>query len=186
VFLLAAGGIVALLAWVAGRLGYASERHLILVTLGLTLWAAAGLRELAGRITARPRTAFTVLLVLACLGPLLKSLRPLHPDRASCVDAGLWLAQHAHDEDLILDPHGWAVFHSGRAFESKVLPTPGQACTMYVVLDVSPAERSKLSTVPLARQLASLGEPVYRAPVYERNKRRVELTVFAVHLPARL
>lgn len=132
--------MLALLYRITIRLGYLSERHMLLVLLCLIYPTAAGIDQL-GRLLAGPRekfaTAWTLgLLLLLTAIPAYKSLESIHHNRVGFRDVGGWLAEHTIATDPIYDPFGWSYFYAGRVF-TEPLPGSGvrQPPPRYVVVE---------------------------------------------------
>jgi 4-amino-4-deoxy-L-arabinose transferase-like glycosyltransferase len=141
-----------LILWrMAIRMGYVSERHVLLLVLCGLYWAAAGLWSLGYALTARWQRlrpgrrwlvaevpALALLLVASpCVLALAEGLRPLHHNRAGFHAAGLWLARNAHPADEIVDPFCWAHYSAGRVFLEGTKPErpPRQPAKCYVVVE---------------------------------------------------
>jgi hypothetical protein len=139
VIVLLCGMIATALYGVAVVVGYASDRHLLLVIMAGSYWAAAGMPLLgaaAAALAGRLRTAgagwrwadgrvWTAALWAAlCGGPLFRTLETLHPDRAGFRQAGYWLAEHAWTGDEIVDAYAWANYYAGHVF-TEVDPADG-------------------------------------------------------------
>ena len=112
---------VALLIYLAIRVGYVSERHTVLLTLLACQFAAAGLPLFAaglGQLLPRVErlgvriTASGILATLVALS-LPFALKPMHQHREGHKHAGLWLAHHITDKDAIIDPFCWAEWYAG-------------------------------------------------------------------------
>jgi hypothetical protein len=165
--MLFAGMVFVALYRVAVVIGYMSERHLLLVTMLLCFWAAAGM-IVAGRWLAawrcRPQSADAWglgLLLLLCAGPAIRTLAPLHAERAGFRQAGYWLAQHAQPGDRLIDPYSWASYYSGRVFQEG--PPAHASSVRYVVVEESANNHSHLVEVEEAKKLAQqAGAPVCR------------------------
>ncbi len=140
--------LLALLYRITIRMGYLSERHMLLILLWLVYPTAAGIdlmgRWLAGvlarlrpgmRWTAPGAWSFGLLLLLTAI-PAGKSLETIHHNRAGFRDVGSWLLEHTRPADSIVDPFGWAYFYAGRIFTE---PLPGSGLRppppRYVVLE---------------------------------------------------
>src|SRR5262249_30946508 len=96
--------------------GYMSDRHVLLLTLMLCFWTVAGVIVLGrwlANLTKKPHLAATwatILVALLCVGTVVKTLAPLHPERAGFRAAGYWLAEHARPEDRLVDPYSWSSY----------------------------------------------------------------------------
>lgn len=172
VVLLLTSGVQAVVVWrVAYTLGYASQRHMLFILMGVLYWAVAALLELTARLWAarQPETPpnvqrwATILLGVICAAGLPKSLEPLHPDRVGNRAAGRWLAEHAAPDDTIVDPFEWSYYYSGRLFTgapAQTAPDAHHAC--YVVMDRKKnlhGQADELETV--AHDLLPRGRLVY-------------------------
>jgi hypothetical protein len=178
VLLLVCAALVALLWRVAVVLGYASDRHLLLVTLCGMYWAVAGVRELVRRVSARPGVLAGVMLLLAAVG-LSRSLVFSHPERTAFRTAGAWLSEHAAPGDVITDPYDWAWYYAGRAFQDR----PGSADARgmrYVVLPSPARENSRRPQLARAVQLAAGAPEVYRARSAGRRGQSLEVVIYAL------
>jgi hypothetical protein len=192
VLLLVCLALLVLLWRVATVFGYASDRHLLLVTLCGTYWVVAGVGELTRRLSAwgrgplrfrsEPRLAAAGLLGLLIVVGLPKSLTFAHPERAAFRTAGAWLAEHAAPADVITDPYRWAWYYSGRAFQEKrgAAPCSDGDRTRYVVLPRTAQESARRPQVAQALKLAAQGEEVYRAVESGRKGQSMEVVVYAL------
>jgi hypothetical protein len=172
--LLVCAALAALLFRVAGRMGYLSDRHTILILACGVVWAAAAL-DGAGRVLAwllaRARPALrgkwwadgrawaAGLLVVAAAAPLARTLEPLHGDRVGFRAAGYWLRQNARPEETVFDPFGWSGYYAGRYFrEDAVLyfrqETFPKGPWNYVVVEEGANSHSHLVTAAAALRLA--------------------------------
>jgi 4-amino-4-deoxy-L-arabinose transferase-like glycosyltransferase len=130
--------VCGLYALVLFRLGmsvsYISERHVMVLVLCGCFPAAAALREIPLRSSARAQErqsartpsilrapallrsrALALALVFTFCLP--KTLLPLHANRAGHHAAGRWLEQHVHPGDEVVDDHCWAHYYAGLVFE---------------------------------------------------------------------
>jgi hypothetical protein len=194
-------GLHALVLWrLAVIVGYLSDRHvLVLVLCGiypavvfvweLPSWLLSWLRR-DGTATTVPRTAgvaltsVALLVVLTGVG-LPKTLQTLHAQRAGYHAAGLWLAKHAKDCDVIMDRHLWAHYYSGRVFlEEKIIPIPaGHRPVCYHVVGKG-KEREQDPTLPQAflseeQVRARGGKSVYHWPP-NRECERAAVVVYVM------
>jgi hypothetical protein len=171
--------------------GYLSERHLLLILLCGLYWGVAALLVLAE--TAREKLAYRwpalieqrwmqsvdwtrCLLVLLCVGPVFRTLEPLHADRVGFKEAGRWLAENTGPSDQIEDPYTWASFYAGRLFQEALQPRP-QTC--YIVLEESPNVHPHITSLNELERKARTGEVVFRWPV-RRSKANAEVRIYAV------
>jgi hypothetical protein len=179
-------------------MGYISERHTLIVVLCGCFWGAAAVRTLGQRLAAwlagrfalgglaAEGRAWAVLLLAAWAGAgLPSSLKPLHANRAGHHAAGLWLAQHADPADDVYDPFCWAHYYAGCVFRERdqPAPPPGHVPMVYIVLEASDNQHSRLPLLPFGRQVAQAGTLVYRWCPSARTKtkeRAEEVAVYAV------
>jgi hypothetical protein len=159
---------------VAVVVGYASERHTMLILLGLGYLAAAGFplvgawlaRRLGGRWPALAgpawgdgrRFGLAGLTLLAVAGGV-KCGQTLHGDRGGFREAGRWLADHALPGDLIEDPYAWAHYYAGGVFRETepAPPRPADARppVRFVVVEASKNDHSHLWQVVDAKNLTA-------------------------------
>lgn len=182
---------------VAVRMGYVSERHVLLILLVLLFWAAAALVEAPRRLLGRhegqggavPELApmrrqwytraacWPALLPLLLVGAALpKTLQPLHANEGRHRAAGHWLAEHAGPDDVIVDPFHWAGYYAGRAFRPD--PPPGTVpagAAQYVVLESARTQHTKEQITADARALAARGQLVHRVRPARQNAGDLEI-----------
>jgi hypothetical protein len=200
-------GLIAISMYgVAVVVGYASDRHLLLVILLGCYWAAAGVPILgagAAALAARLRPAWrgsrwtnafvwtAALWTLLCIGPLFRTMEALHADRAGFRKAGYWLAEHALPGDEIDDAYAWANYYSGHVF-TEVDPADGlpyksglahEPKVRYVVMEVSDNKHPRLLTEKPEDLLAAGGHEEQEWPLSNR-KDNAAVKVFVV--PARV
>jgi hypothetical protein len=198
--LLLVGLAILVLMWrVASLFGYVSDRHLLLALFcasylatatvpRLVSLAAVPLRwlPLPGRLGARlPAAASPVWSALLLAGlaaaALPKTLEPLHANRSGFRDAGVWIADHGHDWDAVVDPYSWAHYYSGYVFREDRSPPPpaGERKVSYVVIEESGREHPRLNEEQVAREMSKNG---YRVWGWEglRNKEVVKVVVYEV------
>lgn len=158
---------LALLMYLAARVGYVSERHTVLLTLLACQFAAAGLPLLAsaiGQILPRVerlgvRVTAAGLLVAVVAGSLPSSIKPMHANREGHRHAGLWLAAHITENDALVDPFCWAEWYAGRTlYRTSWNPDPSR--DTYVVLEneqLKGSPHSRLPVLPEAKRLVAFG-----------------------------
>ncbi|HTU18681.1 MAG TPA: glycosyltransferase family 39 protein [Gemmataceae bacterium] len=148
------------------KMGYLSDRHLLLLILCGIYWAVAGTLflgkklalgaarlwpSLAGRRWTDGRAWSLGLLLLFALAPLPRTLNRLHAERAGFRSIGHWLAENTDPGDFIEDPYCWAYYYAGRVF---VEGCPGlkmhQPPCFYVVLEESANRHLRLISLPQA------------------------------------
>jgi hypothetical protein len=198
VLLLLSLAVVLLLWRVAAGMGYVSDRHTLLILLAGTYWAAAALvavgEWLAVLLYARtpavalgfgPRALSQVALLALLAGlvgsALPKSLEPLHTSRGGFRAAGLWLAEHAHAADVIVDPYTWSSYYAGRVFQPDQPLAPD--ATEYLVLDDSGNPHEHLDLHHWVKKTAKeQGQEVYRLTGPGR-KEPINVAIYAVRPP---
>jgi hypothetical protein len=143
----------ALLYRMAEKMGYLSDRHLLLLILCGSYWIMAGALKLgeklavgaarlcpklAGRRWTDGRVWSLGLLLLLTVAPLPRTLARLHSERIGFRSLGHWLAENTLPGDFIEDPYRWAYYYAGRVFVEgcRDLPAHQPSC-FYVVLEAS-------------------------------------------------
>jgi 4-amino-4-deoxy-L-arabinose transferase-like glycosyltransferase len=168
----------------AVMIGYLSERHTLLFVLAGCFPAAAALLWLGDRLRtagaargvpfASMATAALVAALVTAELPVLR--KPLHGNRAGHKAAGRWLAGHATPQDAILDPFNWAEFYAGPPLPD---PRPARPERLFVILETSDNQHSRLPQIPAAKVMASHGELVYQWPE-GRPREEAQVVVYAV------
>jgi 4-amino-4-deoxy-L-arabinose transferase-like glycosyltransferase len=154
---------VALLIFLAARVGYVSERHTMLLTLLACQFAAAGLPLLCAAIgqllPSIERFGIRVTaagLLVALIGSSLPfALKPMHAQREAHRRAGEWLAQHVTDQDGLVDPFCWAEWYAGRTLY-RTTWNPPESRNTYIVWEnekVKGSPHSRLPVLPEAKRL---------------------------------
>ncbi len=155
---------LALLLYLAARVGYVSERHTLLLTLLACQFAAAGLPLLAaaiGQILPRVerlgvRVTAASLLVMLVAASLPFALKPMHPNREGHKHAGKWLATNMKSDEAIVDPFCWAAWYAGRTLYRPSDYNPRVSRATYIVLEnTSATPHSRLPVLPEAKALAT-------------------------------
>jgi hypothetical protein len=161
--------------WLAVKVAYVSERHVLVLVLCSIFQAVAVVREAPYRLAAwwcrrapvaarwGSAPAWSLILLLALTGTgLAKTLRPLHGNRAGHRAAGQWLAEHAIQADVIDDDHCWAHYYAGWVFlEGEPVTCPaGYHPLRYFVLnrnstDKLPSHPRSWLTEPRLRELGA-------------------------------
>jgi 4-amino-4-deoxy-L-arabinose transferase-like glycosyltransferase len=194
--------LAVLLYRVAQLKGYLSDRHTLLIVLcgsyfGVAALARIGetlaglvarrLPALAARGWASRRLWSTAVLALAMLGPLPRTLQPLHADRIVFRTAGCWLAAHTPPGDYVLDPYRWANYYAGRVFTEGRTELPASHPPIYyLVVEQSPDKTTRLpehhAAELLAKQYGKLKE-ILREP---RGNTWTEVAVYEMpgHWPS--
>jgi 4-amino-4-deoxy-L-arabinose transferase-like glycosyltransferase len=198
VMLLVCAILCTLLYLVARRMGYLSERHLLLVILCGSYFATAATGVIGGRLAdwlARHKPAlagtrwtdgrlWSVGLLLALtLSPLPRTLQPLHAERAGFREVGHWLAENTCAGDLVIDPYAWSYYYSGRVFQEGCEGLPvAEPRRFYVVLEAGKSKHEHLVPYWKAFILSQFGTPI-RHWTFDRGKDRAEVVVYQVPLP---
>jgi hypothetical protein len=197
VLLLTCLSLTALLYRVAEKMGYLSDRHLLLVILCGSYWAVAGVivlgeRLAIGMVRLRPdllgtryldRRGWSLgLLLLLTLSPLPRTLERLHAERAGFRTIGQWLAEHTSPGDFIEDPYCWASYYAGRVFlEGREDLSAEQPPCYYVVLEKSLNPHPHL--VSLAMAMIHTGDKrtvAIHCEEVRRGKERAKIIVYKV------
>ncbi len=105
-------------------LGYLSGRHTMALLIAAAPWAAAGSFVCARGVAVKCRllparalwlgVAASALLIMLSVITQVRPKHRGHWSREAHLEAGRWLAQHAADQELVLDTRGWARFISGK------------------------------------------------------------------------
>jgi hypothetical protein len=160
---------VLLVCHMASLSGYLSERHTLIIVFAGCFPAAAALLTIGDRLRATGMargvpfaSVATAAIVAALVAAELPTLaKPLHGNRAGHKAAGRWLAEHATPADAIADPFNWAEFYAGPPLPA---PRPARPDRLFVVLESSDNQHSRLPHIPDAKAKAKLGELVYQWP----------------------
>lgn len=183
------GLLVSLHAFILWRMaiaiGYLSERHTLLFVFAGSFPAAVAIlwigNRMAGWLDARGwrgRRIMTSLLIVGLLGMSSYALaKPLHGNRAGHKAAGLWLAKNITDDDAILDPFSWGEFYAGRIDQRNSTQRPQR---LFVILERSNNQHSRLPQIPAAKANAALGTLVYHWP---ENRPESEAVVVVYSVP---
>lgn len=170
------GGLIAATWAIAVRNGYLSDRHLLLVIVFALGWAGVGAVELGEALAAAcwlkkvrlapaaVRRLALAAVALACLPAL---ARPLHASRINHREAAAWLAEHAAEDDVVLDSRGWTALYTGRPtyrYEAAqaAFSHPQLA---YVVVEQAELEMASRRGETMRRLVAEAAEPVARFSV---------------------
>jgi ABC-type glycerol-3-phosphate transport system permease component len=155
---------LALLVFMAARVGYVSERHTMLLTMLGCLLAAAGLPLFAtaiGQLFPRVerlglRVTAAGLLVALAASSLPFALKSMHTHREGHKFAGFWLAAHMTDQDAIIDPFCWAEWYSGRTLY-RIPWNPKISRNHYIVIEnTSTSPHSRLPFLPVAEKYRAM------------------------------
>ncbi len=157
------------LLWLlALKLGYVSDRH-ILILIILSIYQATTVmleipQGIRSRFVKKANSANTasiatpsnfwarpgfwsvvILLTMTGLG-LSKTIRPLHGNRAGHHAAGIWLKKNSHPVDKIIDDHCWAHFYAERVVhETKTIAVPSGYTPRTFVVYSRPSNRKEPS-----------------------------------------
>jgi hypothetical protein len=196
VVLLSCLTLAAALYRVAVVMGYLSDRHTLLIILCGSYWAVAAVGVLGHWMASalawlRPtlaerswtdRGVWTIgLLLTLTAAPLIRTLEPLHADRAGFKEAGRWLAENSCPGDILEDPYSWTSYYAGRVFLEGAtdLPTHEPAIS-YVVIENAPSRHPHLVYwLDQARQWVKAGQVVRRWELH-RNNGPAELLIYAL------
>lgn len=142
-YFLTSCAVLAALYRVALRLGYVSERHLLLVVLAVLGPTAAGVTIVADWVarkwflpTSSARVSLALFAILLAI-PTYKSLETLHLTRSGFRQVGYWLAAHTDTLETLEDPFGWSYYYSGRIFSEPIVGRDSSArkAPRFVVLE---------------------------------------------------
>ena len=189
--------------------GYISDRHVMVMIMCGCYPAAAALRKMPRRWLQRGsriedrvsgiedrglqiedrRSRFSILnpqSSILCLMFMLafclpKTLQPLHANRAGHHAAGLWLEQHVHPGDQVVDDHCWAHYYAGLVFEEgKTYPATIQpACYTVIGRTRDPRDDKGRKHTESAIQAAG-GKVVYSWPP-DRSPEAAKVVVYVQH-----
>lgn len=128
------------------KVGYISERHVMVLTMLCCFLAMHGILEFSKiaigllgptRFSPRLQSLTPAILVVALLAPgLPKTFEKLHYNREGNLKAGLWLAEHRRPGDAIDDDHCWSHYFAGMVFleHKDNPPAPGYQPRRYTVM----------------------------------------------------
>jgi hypothetical protein len=203
VSLLVCSTLCVLLYLMAEKMGYLSDRHMLLLILCGTYWAVAAILvigdklalgaarlwpALAGRRWTEGRNWALGLLLLLAIAPLPRTLARLHAERAGFRSLGNWLAKHTLPGDFIEDPYCWVYYYAGRVFDESRRDLPAsKPSRFYVVLEESKNRHTRLVTLQKAVEdiLHSNGAKVVHAEDVRRGRDKATLQVWEVPGPFR-
>jgi len=180
--------MLAALFKVASQMGYLSDRHLALLILLGSYPAAMGIWDIVEALgktlnrwenpAAQLRWGMGIALIL--LGAtLVRTLEPLHANRAGFREAGQWIAKHAAPGDPVTDAYCWSHYHAGRVFiESAAKGVPiSLPPRQYFVVERSSNRHPRLQTVKEEDLKARGGQEVWvSAP--RKDKDRAVVVVY--------
>ncbi len=138
---------VAVLAALALKIGYVSERHTVVIVLVLAVFAAAALEPIGRLIGLGHRGGIRGLLVALVAASVPSSIKAPHESRAGHPHAGRYLAAHVGPHDAVIDPYCWAEWYSGRSVRA-VPPDPATPAARWVVLEGGKSPHSRLPRYP--------------------------------------
>lgn len=170
----------------AEKMGYLSDRHLLLIILCGSFWAVAGTfllgdklargaarlwPRLAARGWTNGRTWALGLLLVMALAPMPRTLARLHSERSGFRSLGRWLAENTKPGDFIEDPYCWAYYYAGRVFVEgcRDLPVHNPSC-FYVILEQSKNRHARL--VSLQKAVEDILHKKDAKVIHEENVRR--------------
>lgn len=181
------GGLNLALLWrMASVMGYASERHFLLVTLLLTLAGMVALARLADWFGTRwawvgTRWVWVGLVAGLVLLGVPSLVKPMHANRAGHHAAGVWLAANAPHDAVIYDPFCWSHFYAGRVFREDEPPPTNPPRLTYLILEQSSNQHSRLPMLPIAREVARHGQVVYHWPPHRSVEQAMVVVVRVEH-----
>jgi hypothetical protein len=196
---LALGG---LLYRMTEKMGYLSDRHLLLIILCGSFWTVAGAIVLGeklaqgvahlwpafeGRRWMRGPVWSVGLLLLMTFAPLPRTLDRLHAERAGFRSVGHWLAQNTLAGDYIEDPYCWTYYYAGRVFVEgcRDMMRASQPPCYYVVLEASGNQHARLITLNRAIEhvLTQKQAKLFHSEAIRRGKENVTVEVWKVPGP---
>jgi hypothetical protein len=189
--------LAGLLLRMSEKMGYLSDRHLLLIILCGSFWAVAGTIVVGEKLALGARrlrpdlaqrrwmtdAAWSMgLLLLLTLTPLPRTLDRLHAERAGFRSVGHWLAENTLPGDFIEDPYCWAYYYAGRVFvEGDKLPRHEPPC-YYVVLEESKNRHPRLVSLNMAIEhtLRMKGAIPIHSEDVRRGKEKATLLVWQI------
>ncbi|HEY7157304.1 MAG TPA: glycosyltransferase family 39 protein [Gemmataceae bacterium] len=190
--------LCALLYRMAEKMGYLSDRHLLLVVLCGVYPAAVGAIRLGEKLAlgaARLRPALAgsrwtdgrswslSLLLLLTLVPLPRTLDRLHGERAGFRSVGRWMAENTCAGNFIEDPYCWTSYYAGRVFLEGCadLPVEPEPC-FYVVLEKTKNRHAHLVSLQsaLVHAWQGQGSKIIHEEVVRRGKEHAQIVVWRV------
>jgi hypothetical protein len=180
--------LLPLLYLVAMKMGYLSDRHGVLILCCGSYWVVAGLMWLGERGAslfqqrrwANPTLWAASLVGLTCVVGLVRTLEPMHSDRAGFREAGYWLAEHAEPTDFIDDPYTWASYYAGRDFVEEPPPhVRGTKHCVYVVIEWSSNKHPHLMPASNMDYVFEHGDLIKSWPV-RRRRETAEIVLYKV------
>jgi hypothetical protein len=193
--------LTALLYRMAEKMGYLSDRHLLLIVLCGLFWSVTGIivlgeklalgaarlwPALAGRRWTEGRIWALALLLFLSAAPLPRTLDRLHGERKGFRTVGHWLAANTESGDYIEDPYCWAYYYAGRVFVEGVrsLPVDKSSC-FYVVMEKSSNRHARLVSLAKAVEhiLNQRDAKMIHSEDVRRGREQVTLQVWRVPGP---
>ena len=156
--------------FMAGRVGYVSQRHTLLSVMIASIFAAVALPVIAvgvaNRFNRGSSAAWLVIGVLVVAASCLpRDFHRLHVDRAGHREAGEWIRDQGNLEYPVVDPFGWTEFYSGRTVKGWTTAHPYKPPFIYAVLEPNAkSHHSRLPWLEPAQKLAEGGEMVFQFP----------------------
>ncbi len=150
---------VAVLAALAFKIGYVSERHTVAIVLVLAIFAASALEPIGKIVGLGHRGGIRGLLAAIVVASVPSAVKIPHAGRAGHPHAGRYLAAHVGPNDAVIDPYCWAEWYSGRSLRA-VPPDPAQPAARWVILEGGKSPHSRLPRFPDAMNvLNDTGNP---------------------------
>lgn len=134
---------LSVLAALAFKQEYVSERHTVLLVLLLSLFAAAALRPVWHSFGVTWKHGPCALLALLVAGAVVPALKPPHETRLGHPHAGRYLAEHVGPQDAVIDPFCWAEWYAGRTLYG-VPDDPKPPKARWVVIEPGKSPHSRL------------------------------------------
>ncbi len=191
----------AFLLRMAEKMGYISDRHLLIILLFGVYWTVAGTVVLGDKLAlgaarvwprladsgwTRGRNWSFGLLLFTVVVPLPRTLDRLHGERAGFRSLGRWLAQHTEPGDYIEDPYCWTYFYAGRVFvEGRRDLSSSKPNCFYVVMEESSNRHPRLVSLQAAVEhvLKQKAAKIVHTENVKRRREKVALQVWEVPGP---
>lgn len=169
--------------YMAGKIGYVSQRHTLLSVMISAIFAASAIPILIewGK-TKINRGAFGLWLIFWCLliagSCLPRDFQRLHADRAGHREAGEWIRREGNIQFPVVDPFGWVEFYSGRTVRGWSTANPFKPPFVYAIVEPNAkSHHSRLPWLEDANKLAEGGELVFQYPA-NATPEKVKIAVY--------
>jgi hypothetical protein len=154
-----AGINLCVLAALAIKVGYVSERHTVVLVLLLSLFAASALEPVWQFVGVVSKAGPRALLVAIVASSLPAALKTPHETRLGHPHAGRYLAAHVQPDDAVIDPFCWAEWYAGRTLLA-VPDDPQPPKARWVVLETGKSPHSRLPRYEGALNVVNDGKNV--------------------------